>query len=311
MANTYTPTYNLLKPEVGSDTNAWGTHINSDLDLVDMHMLSRALTTSQTVSGPLVFNQTLRVNGAVTFDNTLLVTGTSNFNSVSASGAASFGSTMSVTGNATFGGTFGLTGSAILSGTLTVGGAASFSGTTSVQTPTTSAHATTKAYVDAADALKFDLAGGTITGDVIISNTMPSLFLTDTDGYNYKVFNNGNTCGIWRVAAAAWAFNTDTSGNFTSVGNITAYSDARLKKDVVTIPDALAITKSLRGVFYNRIEDDKPGVGVIAQETRVVLPQVVHENDGTLSVAYGNIVGVLIEAVKELSAKVEALEALK
>lgn len=309
MANTYTPTYNILKPEVGSDTNAWGTHVNADFDIIDTHMLSRALTTSQTVAGPLVFSQTLRVNGAVTFDSTMLVTGASTLNSLTTTGSASFGATMGVTGAATFSSTLNVSGAATLAGNLSVAGSATFANPATVATPVSTGHATTKAYVDAADALKLDLAGGTLTGNVVISNTGPALSLTDTDGYNYLLYNNGNTCGIYRVGASAWAFNTDTSGNFTSVGNITAYSDARLKKDVETIAQPIEIVNRMRGVFYNRIEDDKPGVGVIAQEMREVLPQVVHENDGTLSVAYGNIVGVLIEAVKELSAKIEALEA--
>jgi hypothetical protein len=67
----------------------------------------------------------------------------------------------------------------------------------------------------------------------------------------------------------------------------------------------------MRGVYYDRIDTGEAGVGVIAQELRDVIPEVVKENDGTLSVAYGNLVGVLIEAIKELSTKVAALEAAK
>ena len=64
---------------------------------------------------------------------------------------------------------------------------------------------------------------------------------------------------------------------------------------------------------YLKVPDNSPsngkaGVGVIAQEMQEVLPEVVHEGEN-LSVAYGNIVGVLIEAVKELSARVKELEA--
>jgi hypothetical protein len=64
----------------------------------------------------------------------------------------------------------------------------------------------------------------------------------------------------------------------------------------------------MRGVYYDRIDTGEAGVGVIAQEMRDIVPEVVVENDGTLSVAYGNLVGILIEAVKELSNKVAALE---
>ena len=71
----------------------------------------------------------------------------------------------------------------------------------------------------------------------------------------------------------------------------------------------MSLVRRMRGVFYNRIEDGMAGVGVIAQEMQEVLPQVVQTNDGTLSVAYGNISGVLIEALKDIDARMSALEA--
>ena len=65
----------------------------------------------------------------------------------------------------------------------------------------------------------------------------------------------------------------------------------------------------MRGVRYQRLDTGAAGIGVIAQELREVAPELVAENDdGLLSVAYGNLVGVLIEAVKELAARVETLE---
>jgi hypothetical protein len=104
----------------------------------------------------------------------------------------------------------------------------------------------------------------------------------------------------------------DTAGNFTAVGNVTAYSDARLKSDVVTFNDALGVISELRGVRYVRNDTGMPRVGLIAQEVREVLPEVVlgseEELGMYLSVSYGDIVGVLVEAVKELKERVEALE---
>lgn len=99
----------------------------------------------------------------------------------------------------------------------------------------------------------------------------------------------------------------DNSGNFTATGDITANSDVRLKSDIQTITNALEIVKNLRGTAY--VKDGKASIGVIAQEVQEVLPQLVLEgNDGYLSVAYGNMVAVLIEAVKELNAKIESKE---
>jgi len=92
------------------------------------------------------------------------------------------------------------------------------------------------------------------------------------------------------------------SGAFTATGNITAFSDARLKDNVETIEGALDKVSQMRGVTYNYksdLNDGQRGTGVIAQEMQQVMPEVVEEGE-YLSVAYGNIVGVLIEAVKEL-----------
>jgi hypothetical protein len=103
---------------------------------------------------------------------------------------------------------------------------------------------------------------------------------------------------------------SDTSGNFTAAGNVTAYSDARLKTNVQPIEGALAKVSAMRGVSFTRTDTGQRGVGVIAQEVAEVVPEVVHEGtDGYLSVAYGNLVGVLIEALKELRGEVEALRA--
>ena len=93
--------------------------------------------------------------------------------------------------------------------------------------------------------------------------------------------------------------------------NIVAYSDARSKTNIETIPNALDKVDAIRGVTYNKIEnpDGYRYMGVIAQELQDVIPEVVIEDtDGKLSVAYGNIVGVLIEAVKELRAEIKELK---
>jgi len=62
-------------------------------------------------------------------------------------------------------------------------------------------------------------------------------------------------------------------------------------------------------VRYQKISDGTEHIGVIAQEVQQILPEVVHTgDDGTLSVAYGNMVALLIEAVKELSLEIETLK---
>jgi hypothetical protein len=95
--------------------------------------------------------------------------------------------------------------------------------------------------------------------------------------------------------------NTSFPGSVTAGGDITAYSDASVKENIKTIENALDKVLALRGVTYTRIdlEDKSEKIGVIAQETREVVPQVVSEGeDGKLSVAYGNLGGLFIEAIK-------------
>lgn len=100
--------------------------------------------------------------------------------------------------------------------------------------------------------------------------------------------------------------NFSCTGAIVATGNVTAYSDLRLKTKVKTIENALDKTCKLRGVSFDK--DGQSNIGVIAQEVEQVIPEVVRNNEEYKSVAYGNIVGLLIEAIKELNAKVERLE---
>jgi hypothetical protein len=126
-----------------------------------------------------------------------------------------------------------------------------------------------------------------------------------------------NHRNVWQLyvtgnnAVAAGFVIIDQTGTFTASGNIAANSDAKLKTNVKTIDNALSKVSALRGVTFDRIDTGKAGLGLIAQEAQKVIPELVHEDtkDGTLSISYGNIVGLLVEAVKELRAEVIALKA--
>ena len=110
----------------------------------------------------------------------------------------------------------------------------------------------------------------------------------------------------------------DSSANIVASGNITAYSDERLKENIQTINNALGICGKLRGVSYKWKDANTTSIGVIAQEVEAVIPDIVLTNtykdpaDGTetevKSVDYGKIVGVLINAINELKAEVDALK---
>jgi len=104
-----------------------------------------------------------------------------------------------------------------------------------------------------------------------------------------------------------------TVTSMVSSGDVTANSDSRLKKEVKPIENALDKVDAINGVTFSVIGgDDTRRTGVIAQDVQAVLPEAVHQDeDGLLSVAYGNMVGLLVEAVKELRAEVAELKGEK
>ena len=99
------------------------------------------------------------------------------------------------------------------------------------------------------------------------------------------------------------------TGTFTATGDICAYSDASLKTNVQTIEGAMGKVDAIRGVTFDRLADGSTSTGVIAQELESVLPEAVQtDENGVKMVAYGNVTGLLIEALKELKAEVELLK---
>jgi hypothetical protein len=110
---------------------------------------------------------------------------------------------------------------------------------------------------------------------------------------------------------------SDTSDNFTTLTGTTlnattvnSTSDERLKENVETIADASTKVAALRGVNFDWKATGEKSMGVIAQEVEAVIPEVVAtDEEGGKAVNYQAMVGLLIEAVKELQEKVDAHEA--
>ena len=148
-------------------------------------------------------------------------------------------------------------------------------------------------------------------------------------GYStsYAVFGDANSSG-----ARSGAF---SGGNLTCTDNIIAYySDERLKNIIGNIPNALDKINKLNGFYYKNndlaksvgYKDDGVQVGVSAQEVKAILPEVISlapfdiefdektrtekskSGENYMTVQYDRLVPILIEAIKELSNKVENLE---
>jgi hypothetical protein len=141
---------------------------------------------------------------------------------------------------------------------------------------------------------------GVSTGDLIFRRRTSAATLE-----SMRILNNGNV-GIGTTNPTE---KLHVIGNILASGTITGSSDIKFKTNIQTIPNALDKVLQLRGVEFDRIDmNGEHQIGVIAQEIEKIIPEVVYGEDGTKSVAYGNIVAVLIEAIKELSAEVESLK---
>jgi len=157
------------------------------------------------------------------------------------------------------------------------------------------------------------LANNSNTSIVNNFDTYPTRFVTGlTQGLAGRSHSFQRASQYNSVDNISWVdlFYIKHDGSVWAKGDVVAYSDSRLKRNVKTIDNALNKVEQLRGVTYERTDlENKKSLGVIAQEVKEVLPELVSEDqDGMLSVAYGNMVGVLIEAIKELNAKVEDLQ---
>jgi len=145
-----------------------------------------------------------------------------------------------------------------------------------------------------------------LTGDLYQNGV---LFVTGTGGGSsqWGTFgaNVGYTGGNVGIGTTSPVYKLDVGGDIYASGDVIAFSDGRNKSNILAINEPLNKVISMRGVYYTNNYNNRRGVGVIAQETESVIPEVVFTDDkGYKSVAYGNISGVLIEAVKELNAKV-------
>lgn len=195
-------------------------------------------------------------------------------------------------------------------------------------------------------------ATGTFVGSLTLTSNVNVLSGNSTFiGSGYSVRGQTTTTGLGGIIGYsqngsvygilghtnAWAFygigDGYVSGSFYAAGNITAYySDRRLKKDIVIIPNSIELIKQISGVYYKQNEvakqygydSEETQIGVIAQEIQKVIPQAVapapfdtdvidgkkvsKSGENYLTVLPDKIIPVLIEAIKKLDERLSAIE---
>ena len=133
---------------------------------------------------------------------------------------------------------------------------------------------------------------------------------TSTDEEYYLLFTDITTGNITSsgISTSKLTYNPST-GTLTAV-DVNSTSDVTLKENIKTIENSLNTLTQLRGVSFDWKETGKSSYGVIAQELEEILPELVH-GDNPRTVNYNGLIGVLIEAVKELSEEVKELKRYK
>jgi hypothetical protein len=149
--------------------------------------------------------------------------------------------------------------------------------------------------------LRGDQTWATISGGATLSND------TTTNATYFPTFSSA-TSGTYSTAFVSntkCTFNPSTGTLSATV--FTSLSDKSQKTNIRPIENALDITKQLDGVRFNWIDNNKPSIGVIAQEVETVLPELVEEINEHKTVNYNGLVGLLIEAIKEQQEQINTL----
>jgi hypothetical protein len=141
-----------------------------------------------------------------------------------------------------------------------------------------------------------------------------------SDDYDGRIQWNGSDLILTTSATSGGDVVLQHQGNNTKLrttatgvdvtGDVTSSSDEALKENIQLIENALSKVQQINGVSFNWKDSGNSSIGVIAQNVETVIPEAVSKNtDGVRSVAYGNMVGLLIEAVKEQQESIEELKA--
>jgi hypothetical protein len=126
----------------------------------------------------------------------------------------------------------------------------------------------------------------------------------------HLIFNEYSdaTSGFVGISTASPSYKLHVNGTIYATGDVICFSDKRLKSNITIIDSALSKLHKLNGYTFNLRNDDKTHTGLIAQELIEVLPEAVYkenkeDGEGYYSVAYGNMAGLFVEAIKELDNK--------
>ena len=248
-------------------------------------------------SGNVFVNGSLTVGGNVTFQNTtinnvtvnttdqLVTTNTSTSISTTTGSIVAYGG-IGIAGNVYVGGT--------ITGTLANTGVTSgtYGGATNIPVLVVNAGGQIISASNVAVT-----TGTALTDDITTATVHYPLLTTSTSG-SISIANTSST-------KLTYVPSTGT----LSATVMSSTSDRNLKENIKIIENALDVVNGIDGVRYNWKDSRLPSAGLIAQQVGIFMPElVIIDNKGNQSLNYNGIIGVLVEAIKELNSKVDKLE---
>ena len=188
----------------------------------------------------------------------------------------------------------------------------SFPNQTITNTGATSIVAGTNISVSGATGAVTVSVSGTVAAATNATNATNSAITDDTTTNsthypNFVAGTSGNQAE--KVSSTKLTFNPST-GLLTST-DYNSSSDKRLKKNIKTVKSALDKVIALRGVTFDWKEGGSKAIGLIAQEVEKVIPEIVSQDEsGYLGIKYNNLIGVLVEAIKDQQEQINTLKKL-
>ena len=145
-----------------------------------------------------------------------------------------------------------------------------------------------------------------------VSGGAPTIALNDsgnTSGQYYLPLSSSVGTGDQQGLVTDDTLYYDPATGQLNANEFNSLSDIRYKENIELIESPMAKIEALRGVTYSWKSNGNASAGIIAQEVQAVMPELITETEEKMTVNYNGLTGLLIEAVKELSAEVAALKA--
>lgn len=307
MTSSYTQNLTLEEPGNGDYNNTWSTPLNSNFSILDQAVGGRSTINVVGASGTIALASTTYRNRIIVFSGTL----TANVNYQIPSGVGGFWfmfnnttGSFTVTVSSAGGGTSLVLPQTYTSAVICDGTDVGLASTAPVPLATTATTAdslnTSNDYtVTNLTATRYYAGDGSVSAP---SYGFGSDIATDTGFYWIADGQIGITCNGTFVGSIVYG------GNLSMTGNVTAYSDRNLKTDLNRITGALDKIEKLTGYVYTRVDTGARQTGLIAQDVQAVLPEAVDDSGEHLALAYGNLLGLVVEAIKELREEVDCMK---